>query len=148
MHTQFLHQPCQPEQDWIYCPNIYIYYCEFEPRKTQKIIQPTCKLYTCIHIFLKCRFESFPSKCFARIVLHLTCQTELEYYELEIIATGVRPEIRQSTIYYAGLLGRWSIRIVDQASDVPSIICFMISCKILCKNPCNLFSYFFIQLQK
>ena len=33
-------------------------------------------------------------------------------------------EIRQSTIYYAGLLGRWDKRIVDQASDVPSIIFF------------------------
>ena len=36
----------------------------------------------------------------------------------------VRLEIRQSTIYYAGLLGRWYKRIVDQASDVPSIIFF------------------------
>ena len=31
-------------------------------------------------------------------------------------------KIRQFTIYYAGLLGRWSKWIVDQASDVPSII--------------------------
>ena len=31
-------------------------------------------------------------------------------------------KIRQSTMYNAGLLGRWSKRIVDQASDVPSII--------------------------
>ena len=31
-------------------------------------------------------------------------------------------KIRQSTIYYAGLLGRWDKRIVDQDSDVPSII--------------------------
>ena len=31
-------------------------------------------------------------------------------------------KIRQSTIYYAGLLGRWDKRIVDQESDVPSII--------------------------
>ena len=34
----------------------------------------------------------------------------------------VRLEIRQSTIYYAGLLGRWYKRIVDQESDIPSII--------------------------
>ena len=34
------------------------------------------------------------------------------------------PEIRQSTIYYAGLLGRWDKQIVDQASDVPRIIFF------------------------
>ena len=33
-------------------------------------------------------------------------------------------EIRQSTIYYAGLLGRWNKRIVYQVSDVPSIIFF------------------------
>ena len=33
-------------------------------------------------------------------------------------------EIRQSTIYYDGLLGRWDKRIVDQESDVPSIIFF------------------------
>ena len=31
-------------------------------------------------------------------------------------------EIRQSTIYYAGLLGQWDKRIVNQESDVPSII--------------------------
>ena len=31
-------------------------------------------------------------------------------------------EIRQSAIYYAGLLGRWDKQIIDQESDVPSII--------------------------
>ena len=42
------------------------------------------------------------------------------------------------------MLGRWDKRIVDQASDVPSIIFFfMISCRILCKNTFNLFVYFF-----
>ena len=30
-------------------------------------------------------------------------------------------KIRQSTIYYAGLLGRWEKRIIDQESDVSSI---------------------------
>ena len=35
---------------------------------------------------------------------------------------AVSYEICQSTIYYAGLLGRWDKRIVDQESDVPSII--------------------------
>ena len=35
-----------------------------------------------------------------------------------------RLEIRQSTLYYAGLLGRWDKRIVDQAFGVPSIILF------------------------
>ena len=33
-------------------------------------------------------------------------------------------KIRQFTILYAGLLGRWDKRIVDQASDFPSIIFF------------------------
>ena len=33
-----------------------------------------------------------------------------------------RLKIRQSTIYHAGLLGQWDKRIVDQESDVPSII--------------------------
>ena len=33
-------------------------------------------------------------------------------------------EIRQSIIYYAWLLGRWDKWIVDQVSDVPSIIVF------------------------
>ena len=32
------------------------------------------------------------------------------------------PKIRQSTIYYAGLLGHWDKQIVDQEFDVPSII--------------------------
>ena len=36
--------------------------------------------------------------------------------------SGDRTEIRQSTIHYAGLLGRWDKPIVDQESDVPSII--------------------------
>ena len=35
-------------------------------------------------------------------------------------------EIHQSTIYYAGLLGRWDKRIVDQESDVPNIIFFIL----------------------
>ena len=34
-------------------------------------------------------------------------------------------QIRQSTICYAGLLGRWDKRIVDQESDVPSINFFL-----------------------
>ena len=29
-------------------------------------------------------------------------------------------QIRQCTIYYAGLLGQWYKRIIDQESDVPS----------------------------
>ena len=35
-------------------------------------------------------------------------------------------EICQSIIYYSGLLGRWDKRIIDQESDVPSIIFFIL----------------------
>ena len=41
-------------------------------------------------------------------------------------------------------LGWWDDRLIDQASDVSSIIFFIISCKILCKNQ----FIFFITLQK
>ena len=57
-------------------------------------------------------------------------------------------EIRQSTIRYDGSLGRWDKRLVDQASDVPSIFFFIKSCKILCKNPFNLFFHFFYKIMK
>ena len=40
----------------------------------------------------------------------------------KVASRNVTFEIRRSTIYYAGLLGRWDKRIVDQESDVPSII--------------------------
>ena len=40
--------------------------------------------------------------------------------------TWYKFEICQSTIYYAWLLGRWDKRIVDQESDVPSIISFIL----------------------
>ena len=36
--------------------------------------------------------------------------------------TDANLENRQSSIYYAGLLGRWDKPIADQESDVPSII--------------------------
>ena len=39
-------------------------------------------------------------------------------------------------------LGRWDQRHNYQTSDVPSIIFFTISCKILCKNRFNLFFFF------
>ena len=40
----------------------------------------------------------------------------------EKLMRQINAKIRQSTIYYAGSLGRWDKRIVDQESDVPSII--------------------------
>ena len=51
-------------------------------------------------------------------------------------------KIRQSTIYNAGLLGRWSKRIVDQASDVPSIILF--SSFLRLRTLQTLFLFFFL----
>ena len=44
--------------------------------------------------------------------------------KLELVSWTL--EIRQSTIYYAGLLGRLDKWIVDQESDVPSIIFFIL----------------------
>ena len=54
----------------------------------------------------------------------LLCQTE-----------GTKtPTILNIICWVAGLLGCWDDRLIDQASDVPSIIFLIISCKILCKN--------------
>ena len=39
-------------------------------------------------------------------------------------------------------LGHWENHLIDQASDAPSTIFFIISCKILCKKPFNLFFLF------
>ena len=44
-------------------------------------------------------------------------------------------------------MGRWNNCLIDQASNVPSIF-FIISCKILCKNPFNLYFSFFITIQQ
>ena len=47
-----------------------------------------------------------------------------------------------------GCLDDGDKRIIDQVRDVPNIIFFMTSCKILWKNPFNLFSYFFHKITK
>ena len=49
-------------------------------------------------------------------------------------------EIRQSTIYYTGLLGRWDKRIVDQESNAPSIIFFytFFRLRALNRNRCRI----------
>ena len=61
-----------------------------------------------------------------------------------IPATELDPEIRQSSIEYAGLMGRWDKQLINQVSDVPSIISFfIISCEILCKNRFNLCIFLF-----
>ena len=46
------------------------------------------------------------------------------FYKQYICSVDQGLEIRQSTIYYAGMLGGWDKRIGDQESDVPSIIIF------------------------
>ena len=49
---------------------------------------------------------------------------EVFYSRNPLACAELNFEIRQSTIYYAWSLGRWDQRIVDQASDVLSIIFF------------------------
>ena len=46
--------------------------------------------------------------------------------EYELCAQSYISTKSQSTIYYTGLPGRWDKRIVDQESDVPSIIFFIL----------------------
>ena len=48
----------------------------------------------------------------------------------------------KSKIFQYYTLARWDERLIQQVSDVPSIIFLIISCKILCKNYFNLISYF------
>ena len=55
-------------------------------------------------------------------------------------------KIRQSTIYYAGLLGRWDKGIVAQESDVPSIISYILF--IDTQNSLFLFLYFYKKIGK
>ena len=63
---------------------------------------------------------------------------------IKFVETICTPKIQQSSIGYTGLLGRWDKWLIDQASDAPSMIFFtIVSCKVLCKNCFNIFSYFF-----
>ena len=53
--------------------------------------------------------------------------SSLNFYCLHFgLAPPPKRKIRQSTTYYAGLLGRWDKRIIDQESDVPSIFFFIL----------------------
>ena len=45
-----------------------------------------------------------------------------QYWVLGLPGLPACPEIRQSTIWYTGLLGRRDKRLIDQVSNVPSII--------------------------
>ena len=55
------------------------------------------------------------------------------------------PKIRHSTIYYAGLLGRWDKWIVDQVSDVPSFIFFYTFYRL---RALKTFYFYFCNLKK
>ena len=55
---------------------------------------------------------------------------DLCHREASIQFLNLYVKIRQSTIYYPGLLGRWDKRIFDQESDVPSIIFFILFCRL------------------
>ena len=56
-------------------------------------------------------------------------------------------QLKSDNLQY-NTLGSWDNGLIDQVSDFPNVILFIISFKILCKNPFNLFSYFFKKLQK
>ena len=68
---------------------------------------------------------------------------EVEYYtannlhpfKIHVILTVCYGRNLKSDNLKYNTLGRWDDRLINQASDVPSIIFFIISCKILCKNP-------------
>ena len=53
-------------------------------------------------------------------------------------------EIRQSTILYAGSLGRWDKHLVDQASDVPSIFFFHKILRNSLQKPFQIIFLFFL----
>ena len=65
-------------------------------------------IYPYVIIALKARWKTFCPRLFHQdnCTLHVSIQCK----------------IRQSSISCAGLLGRWDERLIDQASDVPSII--------------------------
>ena len=58
----------------------------------------------------------------------------LTYFKVRSQEDSWNPTIFNIIRCVAVSLGRWNDHLIDQASDVPSII---ISCKIRCKNPFN-----------
>ena len=76
-------------------------------------------------------------------IIYFKKKVKVETFKNNVVKSGFYP-IRQSTIYYAGSLGRW-----DQASDVPSIIFFYgFLQNSLQKSFQFIFVFFFIKLQK
>ena len=55
----------------------------------------------------------------------------------------INPTIYNIICWFAGLLGQ-----MTRQPNVPSIFFFVISCKILCKNGCNVFILFYYKLTK
>ena len=95
----------------------------------------------CFHVFPSKR-EVFSLKdaiLFWCCLPNVKSNFQLAKWRKKNIPFSDRFKIRQSTIWYAGSLGRWDKRLVDQASDVPSI---------LCKTPFNLFYHFFYKITK
>ena len=70
----------------------------------------------------------------------------LDFLSFLLFHKGQRTQkIRQSTIYYTGLLGRWDKRIVGQEFDVPSTIFFIIFIDL---GHSKLFAFIFVFLKK
>ena len=98
-------------------------------------------LYWCDRVSLKLNqrltsnIKSFyRHKCFLNVY---------SYWDYEIIKN---PTICNIIRWLTGSLNTW---LIDQASDVPSIIFFLlISCKILCKNHFYVFLYFSYKFTK
>ena len=65
-----------------------------------------------------------------------------------LVLQPITEQIRQSSVWYAESMDQWDDRLIDQVFDVSGIILFIISCKILCKNPSNIIFSSFIILQK
>ena len=73
--------------------------------------------------------SKLPNKCLkhinnSNILFHKHFLWKQLLEKMNANSKKISPKIHQSTIYYAGLHGRWDKRIVDQESNVPSIISF------------------------
>ena len=85
-----------------------------------------------------------------RMDLILESDNKIRFKSLEkILSVGSSNQNINLSIYniICWVAWQWDRRIIDQASDVKSIIFFMISCKILCKNP-FIFSFLFFYKNK
>ena len=88
---------------------------------TKQMLDTKIFLFFWISLYKGTYSKCWLSSCQSRSLL---CSKSQFFVRENALGQG-RPKIRQSTIYYAGLLRRWDKRIVDQESDVPSIIFFI-----------------------